>query len=104
MALADQTRYYDDEIRRCHKRIAELREEKNWLGIALDRLDPTDRTILEMAYMGDPKNRKFRRRPTWKEIAAKVEYSESQTRARATAVLFELSDLSDQLVFAGMVR
>lgn len=105
MALADQTRYYEDEIARCHKRIAELREKKNWLGVALDRLDQTDRYILELAFMGDPKKRRRSyRRPPWKEIAGKVEYSESQTRARVTAALFQLSKQSDQLVFPGMIR
>lgn len=104
MALADQTQYYEDEITRCHTRIAELREKKNWLGVALDRLEQTDRYILELAYMGDPKKRRRSyRRPQWKEIAGKVDYSESQTRARATAALFLLSDLSEQQVFSGMI-
>jgi hypothetical protein len=105
MALADQARYYEEEITRCHKQIAELREKKNWLGVALGRLDKTDRTILELAYMGDPRNRRLPyRRPPWKEIADKVDYSESQTRARVAASLFQLSDLSTQMVFPGMVR
>lgn len=107
MALADPRRYYSDEIKRCSQRIAELRENKNWAGVALDRLDKTDRYILELAYMGDPdphKRRRTYRRPPWKEIADKVEYSESQTRARAAAAFFQLSDMSYQLVFQGMIR
>lgn len=97
MALSDQAKYYDEEVTRCHKRIAHLQDAKNWLGVALNKLDKTDRYILELAYMGDPKNRKqaCRRRPTWKEIAAKVEYSESQTRERARVSLLKLVMLSD---------
>ena len=98
MAPADPTRYYVDEIKRCSCRIAELRDARNWLGVALDRLDKTDRNILELAYMGDPDPRKRRRsyrRPPWKEIADKVEYSESQTRTRAAAALLLISDLSE---------
>ncbi len=104
MALADQTRYYDDEIKACSRRIAELRDAKNWLGVALGKLDPTDRYILELRYMGDQRNRKYRRRPEWKEIAGKVELSESQTRERARIALLQLTMMSDQVVFPGMVR
>jgi hypothetical protein len=94
-ALTDQSRYYDEEINNCYRRITALREHKNWLSVALITLDQTDRYILELAYMGDPKKcRRAYRRPPWKEIAGKVDYSESQTRARATAGLFLLSDLS----------
>ena len=106
MALANPTQYYIDEIKRCSGRIAELRDAKNWLGVALGRLDKTDRDILELAYMGDPdpkKRRRSYRRPPWKEIADKVEYSESQTRARATAGLFYLSDLFPQQVLLAMI-
>ncbi|HEX2986134.1 MAG TPA: hypothetical protein VHO71_04890 [Caproiciproducens sp.] len=106
MALADPTRYYNEEIKRCYKQIVELRDTKNWLGVALDRLDKTDRYILELAYMGDPDSKKRQRsyrRPPWKEIADKAEYSESQTRARATAALFLLADLSQQQVLSGML-
>lgn len=101
MALADQARYYDDEIMNCYRRIAELREKRNWLGLALGRLDKTDRYILELAYMGSPdpkQRRRTYRRPPWKEIADKVDYSESQTRARANSSLFLLLDLSAQQV------
>lgn len=104
MALSDQTRYYDDEIARCHKRITELREKKNWLGVALDRLDKTDRYILELRYMGDPRNRKYRRRPTWKEIADKTELSEGRVRERVRVALLQLMMQADQIVFSGMVR
>lgn len=102
-ALADQTRYYEEEINNCYRRIAVLREQKNWLSVALNTLDQTDRYILELAYMGDPKkHRRAYRRPAWKEIAGKVDYSESQTRARATTALFLMSELSDQQVLFGM--
>ncbi len=104
-ALTDQARYYEEEINNCYRRIAELREQKNWLSVALNQLDQTDRYILELAFMGDPKKRRRAyRRPPWKEIADKVDYSESQTRARATAAMFLLSDLSSQQVLYGMVR
>lgn len=103
-ALADQSRYYEEEINNCYRRIAALREHKNWLSVALNTLDQTDRYILELAYMGDPKKRRRAyRRPPWKEIAVKVDYSESQTRARASASLLLLSDLSSQQVFSEMV-
>lgn len=104
MALADQTRYYDEEIRKCFRRIAELRDAKNWLGVALGKLDKTDRYILELRYMGDPWNRKYRRRPTWKEIADKTELSERQTRERVRIALLQLTMKSDQIVFSGMIR
>ncbi|MFR5049412.1 MAG: hypothetical protein ACLUDH_14060 [Faecalispora sporosphaeroides] len=107
MALADQARYYEDEIMNCYRRIAALREKKNWLGLALGRLDKTDRYILELAYMGspDPKQRhRTFRRPPWKEIADKVEYSESQTRERVRIAMLQLMMLADQTAFPGMVR
>ncbi|XOQ43759.1 MAG: Sigma70-r4 domain-containing protein [Clostridium sp.] len=103
MALNDQARYYEEEIRRCRRRIAELHEKRDWLGVALGKLDKTDRYILELAYMGDPNDRTHvYRRPPWKVIADKVEYSESQTRERARIALHHLLMLSDQIVFPGM--
>ncbi len=104
MALADQTRYYDDEIKRCSRRIAELRGAKSWLGVALGKLDPTDRYILELRYMGDQRNRKYRRRPEWKEIAGRVELSEGRVRERARVSLLQLAMQADQVVFPGMAR
>lgn len=105
MALKDQERYYDKEIMRCQKRITDLQEKRNWMGVALGQLDPTDLRILELAYMGDPKDRRHvYRRPPWKEIASKVDYSESQTRERVRIVLLQLVMRSDQVVFPGMVR
>ena len=90
----------------CYRRIAALREKRNWLGLALGRLDKTDRYILELAYMGnpDPKRRRTFRRPPWKEIADKVEYSESQTRERVRIAMLQLMMLADQIAFPGMVR
>ncbi|QAT49303.1 hypothetical protein EQM14_05645 [Caproiciproducens sp. NJN-50] len=104
MALANQERYYDEEIKACSRRIAELRDARNWLGVALGKLDQTDRYILELRYMGDPKNRKYRRRPEWKEIADKVELSESQTRERVRIALLKLMIQADQIVLPGMIR
>jgi len=107
MALADPSRYYNEEIKRCSRRIEELRDAKNWMGVALDRLDKTDRYILELAYMGDPDPRKRRRtyrRPPWKEIAGRVDYSESQTRERVRVALLQLMMQADQLVFPGMLH
>ena len=104
MALNDQTRYYEQEIRRCYRRITELQSKKDWMNTALGRLSKTDRYILELAYMGDPNDRKpVYRRPPWKVIADKVEYSESQTRERARIALKKLCGLSNQIVFPGMV-
>lgn len=107
MALMDQARYYEDEIKECYRRIAELREQKNWLGLALGRLDKTDRYILELAYMGSPDPRKRRRtfrRPPWKEIAVKVDYSESRVKQRVRVSMLQLTMLSDQVVFSGFTR
>ena len=103
MALVDPARYYNNEIMNCQKRITDLQEKRNWLGVALGKLDPTDRYILELRYMGDPKNRKYSRRPTWKEIADKTELSESQTRERVRIVLLQLVMQADQMVFPGSV-
>ncbi len=104
MALADYHKYYNDEMEKCDQRIAELRDAKNWLGVALGKLDPADRYILELRYMGNPKKRGYRRRPTWKEIADKVNYSKSQVLERARIVLLRLAMMSDQVVFPGMIR
>lgn len=106
MALANQAKYYDDEIMNCYRRIAELREKRNWLGLSLGRMDKTDRYILELAYMGslDPKTRRRTfRRPPWKEIAYKVDYSESQTRERVRGALLQMIMLADQTTFLSMV-
>lgn len=104
MALADPARYYEEEIMNCYRRIAELREKKNWLGLALGRLDKTDRYILELRYMGDPQNRKYCRRPTWKEIADKTELSEGRVRERVRVAILQLMMLADQVAFPGMER
>ena len=104
IALSDATKYYDEEILNCHRRIAAWQEKKNWLGVALGQLDKTDRYILELRYMGDPKNRKYRRPPAWKEIADKVDYSESRVKQRVRIALLQLTMKSDQIVFPGMVK
>lgn len=104
MALADPGRYYNQQIMACQKRIADLAEKWNWLGVALGKLDPTDRYILELRYMGDKKDRNYHRRPTWKEIADKTELSDGRLRERVRIVLLQLTMMSDQVVFPGMVR
>lgn len=104
MVLMDQAKYYDDEIINCYRRIAALREKRNWLGLALGRLDKTDRYILELRYMGSPQNRKYRRRPTWKEIADKTELSEGRVRERVRVALLQLMIIAQQITFPGMVR
>lgn len=104
MALADPARYYEEEIMNCYRRIAELREKRNWLGLALGRLDKTDRYILELRYMGDPQNRKYCRRPMWKEIADKTELSEGRVRERVRVAILQLMMLADQVAFPGMER
>lgn len=104
MALADQTRYYDEEIRKCSRRIAELRDAKNRLGVALGKLDPMDRYILELRYMGSPHDRrKGHRRPAWKEIADKTELSDGRVRERVRIVLLQLAMQADQVVFPMMI-
>lgn len=100
MALSDQRRYYEEEIKRCSCRIADLRQKREFIRTAMSRLDRTDRQIIKLAYVG-PTNfsRRFWRAPTWKEIAVEVKYSESQARARASTALLLLSDLSKQAVY-----
>lgn len=107
MAMTDESSYYDDEIESCRQRISELKEKRDWMRFALISIDRTDQIILQYAYMGpkDPEMRVRRHRfPGWKRIAELVDYSESQTRARASAILFQLSDLSVQQFIPGMVR
>ncbi len=104
MALKNQARFYEKEEMCCQKKIADLTEKRNWLGVALGKLDPTDRYILELRYMGDQRNRKYTRRPTWKEIADKVNYSESRVKQVAGAAILRLAMMSDQIVFPGMIR
>lgn len=104
LALGDQSKLFDREIADCYRRIAVLQEQYTWCGIALSHLDRIDRRILELAYMGpqDPKLRaRWNRKPLWKEIASAVEYSQSQTRARAACALSRLAALSDQQAIAG---
>lgn len=91
----------------CYIWIAALQEKRNWLGLALGCLDKTDRYILELAYMGSSdlkQRRRTFRRPPWKEIADKVDYSESQTRERVRVALLQLMILADQTTFLGMIR
>lgn len=105
LALGDQDKLFDREIADCYRRIAALREQRAWCAAALCHLDRTDRRILELAYMGpqDPKLRaRWNRKPLWKEIAADVEYSQSQTRSRAVCALSQLAALSGQQVISGM--
>lgn len=104
-ALSSQWQYYENEVKECGKRIAQLQEQQNWLGTALSHMDPIDRQILQLAYMGDKHNRrKAYRRPPWKEVADTVGYSESQVRARAGEKLVQLERLADQVVFPNWVR
>ncbi len=105
MALKDQARFYEKEEMACQKRIADFQEKRNWLGVALGKLDPTDRYILELRYMGSQKDRRHPgREPTWKEIADKVNYSKSQVLERVRISLLQLTMMSDQVVFPGMIR
>lgn len=104
-ALSSQWQYYENEVKECGKRIAQLQEQQNWLGTALNRMDPIDRQILQLAYMGDKYNRrKAYRRPPWKEVADVVGYSESQVRAKAGERLSQLLQLTDQMVFPNWMR
>lgn len=93
-ALSDQSKYYEDEVKRCKKTIAELRQKRDWAREALDMLDRTDRKILQFAYVGpaDVRQRRGWRAPTWKEVAGEVNYSENWTYARAVNALIWLSE------------
>lgn len=92
MALADQARYYENEIQECYRRIAELREKRDWVRTALDTLDRLDRQILQLAYIGpaDPIRRRGWKAPSWKEVANRVHYSANWTQTRASRTLFGL--------------
>lgn len=85
----------EEEIARCTRRIAELRAARDRIETVLDTLDHTDRQILQLAYIGpsDPVRRRGWRPPTWKEIAVKVDYSESRVKQRAQAALKRLSEI-----------
>ena len=93
MALANQARYYDDEIKACSHRIAELRAKRDWVRTALDTLDRTARQILGLAYIGpaDPARRRGWRPPTWRQIAQKMSYSRNGAKQKAYSALFRLS-------------
>ena len=54
MALTDQARYYEDEIMNCYIRIAALREKRNWLDLALGRLDKTRPVHIGAGLHGQP--------------------------------------------------
>lgn len=97
-ALADQARYYEDEIKHCYKTIAELREKRDWVREALDALDWTDRLILQLAYIGpaDSHQRHHWRAPKWAEIAGDVGYCEDWARIRGSKALFTLSEMSSR--------
>ncbi len=99
MALADQAKYFEEEIDRCYRTIGELRQKRDWVRTALDTLDRTDRQILQLAYIGPAVSwqREGWRAPTWDYIADKVHYSRTQTWNRATAALFELSSISEEI-------
>lgn len=101
MALSDPARYYEEEIVACRRRIGDLQEKRDRFGTMLRKLDPTDRYILELRYMGDPKNQKYHRRPTWKEIAAKTDLSDGRLRERMRVSLLQLAVMSDQEVLPG---
>lgn len=104
-ALSSQWQYYENEVKECGKQIAQLQEQQNWLGTALNHMDPIDRQILQLAYMGDKHNRrKAYRRPPWKEVADVVGYSESQVRAKADERLSQLVHLADQMVLPNWMR
>lgn len=105
LAAMDYTRYYEDEIQNCYYRITELQSQKSWMCLALCRLNKTDRTILELALMGNPKERcQVFRRPPWKEIAGQVNYSESHTRERMRLALAQLLRLSEQNTVASILH
>ena len=99
MALADQARYYEDEIMNCYRRIAELREKRDWVRTALDTLERVDRQILRLAYIGpaDPRRRRGWRPPTWDEIGQSVHYSKGQAWNRSVRAIFYLSNKSLQI-------
>lgn len=95
----------DPRVTMITAKIEKLRNEQNWLFIALDGLDRMERKVLELAYMGPRKTderKRWNRLPTWKEIAYQTGYSESHIIEKAHRLLEKLSDLSFQQAILGM--
>ena len=99
-ALSSTTKYYDEEIIACQKRIAALQSDRDWCTAALASLSRVDRRLVELAYLGpkDPKEReKWLQRPTWYAIGSELRKSEEHVRIRAAKILMRFAENIDQI-------
>lgn len=99
-ALSASARMYDEDIKACYKRIAQLRSDRDWVTAALAKLDRFERSVVEQAYLGpkDPERRKkWIVRPTWYAIAASLGVSENYARIQAGRVIDRLAGMVDQI-------
>ena len=89
-ALRDQAAEYENEIRTCRRRIADLRLQRDWVREKLSTLDRIDERIVKLKYLGpsDPRKRGKWRTPSFDEVGRKTGYSAARAKARAYSVLF----------------
>lgn len=92
IATSDRAELFQKEIDDRLATIDELRREREWIRLALEKVERKDREILELAYMGpvDQQKRLGWRPKTWKQIAEKVDYSDRHVRRRAYEVLGQI--------------
>ena len=85
---------YEQEIRACKARIADLRLERMWVYDHVRRLPRIDERIVRLKYIGpaDPVRREKWRQPTFFEIGRKIGYSEARVKERAYKALKNLSN------------
>lgn len=83
---------YEQEIRACKIRIADLRLERMWVYDHVRRLPRIDERIVRLKYIGpaDPVRREKWRQPTFFEIGRKIGYSEAAVKKRTYDILHRL--------------
>ena len=86
---------YEQEIRACKARIADLRLERMWVYDHVRRLPRIDERIVRLKYIGpsDPARREKWRQPTFFEIGRKIGYSEARVKERAYKTLKNLAKM-----------
>ena len=84
---------YEQEIRACKARIADLRLERMWVYDHVRRLPRIDERIVRLKYIGpaDPARREKWRQPTFFEIGRKIGYSEGWVKQKAHKILISLA-------------
>lgn len=103
LATSYTAQYYDDEIRACQRRIAQIRADRDWCTAAFASVkNRIDMRIIELAYLGpkEPEAReRWLQRPTWYAIASKLGMSISQVTTRASRIVAALAENLDQITF-----